>query len=208
MPSSTITLFSVAPTARMQAWIQIRQKYTCKWHFHSSHVLMSYLRWINDCCELLDTKHAQVGDGECPTNKLLWLELTISGFCCQLSNWGTNGNQTLQFICVCVSEWVSEREREREREESIFSAKICTLPLLQLGSSVYIDQESMTHWAYNWYKSWPMTDKQWKTKIHIIIPFKLMSEWERDWELNLVDDTAKLNLLVIMDSHANAKLFH
>lgn len=36
-------------------------------------LITSYLRWVDDSCELLDPKHAQVGDGECPTNKLLWL---------------------------------------------------------------------------------------------------------------------------------------
>ena len=48
--------------------------------------IILYLRWVNDCCELLDTEHAQVGDGECPTDKLLRLKFAISGFCCQLSN--------------------------------------------------------------------------------------------------------------------------
>ena len=106
MPSSTIILFSVAPTARMQDWIQKWVKYDIVnvTHMYSCCVLL-YLRWVNDCCELLDTEHAQVRDGECPTDKLLRLKFAVSGFCCQLGNWGTNGNQALQFEYICECEY-------------------------------------------------------------------------------------------------------
>ena len=38
-----------------------------------------YLRWVDDSCELLDSKHSQVGDGESASLKLVRLELAQPG---------------------------------------------------------------------------------------------------------------------------------
>ena len=40
------------------------------------------LWWVDDGCEALDAKHAEVGDGEGPSLELLRLQLTGAGLIC------------------------------------------------------------------------------------------------------------------------------
>ena len=53
------------------------------------------MRRVDDRCELVDTVHSQVGDGECTALVLFGLEFTVSGFGSERFSLGRDGGETL-----------------------------------------------------------------------------------------------------------------
>lgn len=41
------------------------------------------LRWVDDCTEVGDVEHAQVGNGEGSALEFLWLQLSVTRFGCE-----------------------------------------------------------------------------------------------------------------------------
>jgi hypothetical protein len=67
---------AATPRPTPKAWMPPSQTYLghCR-----SYRQDGCLRWVDDCCKLLDAKHAQVADGESATHELMGLQLVLLG---------------------------------------------------------------------------------------------------------------------------------
>lgn len=79
-----------------------------------------YLWWVDDCYEVLDTIHPQVGDGEGTSDELMRLELATASLLCQLLYFSIDCPQALSLVRI---KW---RSYCTDRSNSNRSSRYCT----------------------------------------------------------------------------------